>query len=122
MKGKLEKQGQYELFETTKNHQILTLDQEKWYAIVEGKQGDILVLSDSDHEKKKTLLKGDFYLANFKDDPEFNDIPHLFLQDKNQYREFILPNGLPTQSDHQKKLIRTDEKLPADKVKDHVDV
>lgn len=121
MRGKLENQGHYELFETTKGHQILNLNDEQWYAVVEGQQGDLLVHSDSDHEKKKTLQEGEFYLANFKDDPEFRDMPHLFLQDGKQYSEFILPNGFPTKSDHQKKLIRSDEKISKDKVKKHVE-
>ncbi len=120
MKGTLEKQGDYELFETTKGHQILVLNQQAWFALIEGDQGDIIVHSDSDHEKKKTLYAGDFYLANFRDDPDFRDQPHLFLQEDDQYAEFILPNGLPTSKDHQKKLIRSEEKLSREKVMEHV--
>ena len=120
MKKTLKKQGHYELFETTKGHQILTLDEQDWFALIETNQGELIVHSDSDHEKEKTLQKGDFYLADFQDDPDFNDIPHLFLQEKDQYGELILPNGLPTSQDHQKKLIRSDEKFSADKVKQHV--
>lgn len=121
MRGKTEKQGHYELFETTHGHQILNLDDQEWYAVVEGQQGDIIVHSDSDHEKKKTLQKGEFYLANFKNDPEFKDMPHLLLEKGKQFTEFILPNGLPTKNDHQKKLIRSDEKISKDKVKEHVE-
>lgn len=120
MKGKLAKKGTYEIFVTTNNHQILALNEQNWYAIVEGKQGDILVLTDSDHEKNKTVMQGDFFLVHFKNDPEFNDVPHLFLQDEKHYREFILPNGLPTKSDHQKKLIRTDAKLSTDHIEDYL--
>ena len=121
MRGKLKKHGSYELFETTHGHQILNLDDKEWFAVVEGQQGDLLVHSDSDHEKKKSLEKGEFYLADFKDDPEFRDMPHLFLEKGNKYLEFILPNGLPTKSDHQKKLIRSDEQVQKDKVKEHVE-
>ena len=120
MNKTLKKQGHYELFETTKGHQILTLDEQDWFALIKTNQGELIVRSDSDHEKKKTLQEGDFYLADFQDDPDFNDIPHLFLQEEDQYGELILPNGLPTSQDHQKKLIRTDEKFSADKVKQHV--
>lgn len=121
MRGKLKKQGHYELFETSKGHQILNLDDQEWYAVVEGQQGDLIVHSDSDHEKKKTLQQGEFYLADFKDDPEFRDMPHLFLQDGKKFSEMILPNGLPSKSDHQKKLIRSDEKISEGKVKEHVE-
>lgn len=99
MRGKLEKHGSYELFETTHGHQILNLDDKEWFAVV----------------------KGEFYLANFKNDPEFQDMPHLFLEKKNSYIEFILPNGLPTKSDHQKKLVKSDVQVPKDKVKEHVE-
>lgn len=122
MQGNLEKRGQYELFETTKGHQILNLNDKEFYAVVEGQRGDILVRSDSDHQKKKTVKKGNFYLADFDDDPEFNDIPHLFLQEsKSQYREWILPKGTPSDSNYQKKLVRTDNKIGKDKVKYHTE-
>lgn len=121
MRGKIKKQGHYELFETTKGHQILALDEKEWFALVEGQQGDIIVHSDSDHEKRKTLQKGKFYLADFRDDPEFSDMPHLFMQDGSYFTELILPNGLPTKSDHQRKLIRTNEKIPRHKIRHHVE-
>lgn len=121
MRGTLKKNGHYELFETTKGHQILNLDDQEFYAIVEGQKGDIIVHSDSDHEKKKTQEEGNFYLAEFKNDPEFQDIPHLFLESRDKYREFLLPNGLPTKSNYQKKLIRTEEKIDKGKVKEHVE-
>ena len=117
---KVQNQGQYELFETTKDHQILSLNNKEWYALVEGEKGDIIVHSDSDHKKKQSLQKGQFYLADFEDEPDFNDIPHLFLQNNDQYQEFILPNGLPTKSDHQKKLIRSDKTVPEEKIREQV--
>lgn len=73
MHGKLQKEGDYELFQTAKGHQILTLDQKEWYAVVETSQGHLLVLSDADHEKQKTVDQGQYYLANFEDDPEFRE-------------------------------------------------
>lgn len=121
MKGTLRKQGQYELFETTKSHQILTLNQQDWYAIVEGNQGEIIVLSDSDHEKKETIQTGQFYLADFQNDPEFNDVPHLFLEGQDHYQEFILPNGLPTTKDYQKKLVRSKENLSVAKIEEYLE-
>lgn len=121
MRGTVKKQGHYELFETTKGHQILNLNDKEWYAIVEGQKGDLIVHSDADHEKKKTLQKGNFYLAHFRDDPEFNDIPQLLLQHGKQYTQFILPNDLPTKNDHQKKLVRAEEKISESTVKEHIE-
>ena len=104
MHGKLKKEGDYELLQTTKGHQILTLDKKEWYAVVETSQGHLLVLSDADHEKQKTVDQGQYYLADFEDDPEFRDMPHLFLKDtKTKYKEFVLPKGLPTESNDRKK-------------------
>lgn len=59
MRGKIEKQGQYELFETTHGHQILSIDdeqlqKEEFFAVVKGDEGDLLVHSDADHDKQKT--------------------------------------------------------------------
>lgn len=119
MNGKVKK-GQHELFETTAGHQILTLDNKKWYAVVKGEKSDILVGSDSDHEKKKILTKGQYYYAEFKDDPEFQDTPHLFMKDGSQYREFILPNGFPSKKGDKVRVVRTGDKLSAAKVEAHV--
>lgn len=121
MRGTLKKNGHYELFETVNGHQILNLDNKEYYALIEGQQGDIIVHSSADHEKKQTQESGNFYLAEFKNDPEFQDIPHLFLESNKKYRELLLPNGLPTNKDHQKKLIRTEEEIPQRKVKEHVE-
>ncbi len=120
MRGKLKKEGKYELFKTTENHDILKIEDKGYYALVEGQKGDIIVHSDSDHQKKKTVSSGKFYYADFKDDPEFKDMEHLFLEDGKKFREMILPEGFPTESNHQKKLIRTDEKLSRAKVQEHV--
>lgn len=121
MHGKLEESGHYELLETTKGHQILKLGAQRYFAVVEGQKGDILVRSDADHEFRRNLRQGKFYLADFDDDPEFNDLPHLFLQiDSSHFDEWVLPQGLPTQNDHQKKLIRTGDSVTTEKVEYHV--
>ena len=120
MRGELKKEGKYELFETTHDHQILRLDDKDYYALVKGQEGDIIVGSDSDHKKDKTVSKGKYYYADFNDDPKFKDMIHLFMEDGSKFKEFILPEGLPKGSDYQKKLVRTDEKLSKNKVMEHV--
>ncbi|PRY09968.1 Rho termination factor-like protein [Pontibacter ummariensis] len=120
MHGKLKKEGNYELFQTTKGHEILTLDQQDWYAVVETSQGHILVKSDADHKKDKTVDKGAYYLADFEDDPEFKDMPHLFLKDGKKYKEFVIPQGMPTEGDTRKKVIMPDEEIKEGKVEYHV--
>lgn len=122
MSANVKDRGNYELFETTHGHRILVLDGEKWFAWVEGQQGEILVHSDSDHKKDHTIQEGDFYLAEFEDDPEFrNNQPHLFLQKGDEFQELIVPNGLPTERDNQKKVVSTDETVAKDKLKDRME-
>jgi hypothetical protein len=119
---KVEDKGRYELFETTHGHRILVLDGERWFAWVEGQRGGILVLSDSDHEKDHTVQEGDFYLAEFEDDAEFqNGNPHLFLQKGDDFQELIVPNGLPTEHDNQKKVVGTGETIGKDELKEHLE-
>ncbi len=120
MRGKLKEEGNYELYKTNHGHDILNLDDENYFAFVEGDQGDMIIKSDSDHKKEKTVSKGKYYYADFKDDPEFKDMRHLFMEDGEKFREIILPEGLPKESDYQKKLVKTDEKIPKEKVKEHV--
>ena len=120
MRGKLENEGNYELFRTTNGNQILNLNDKHFFAVVKGQQGDILVATDADHEKDKTLKKGRFFLADFNDDPEFRDLPHLFLEEGSKFREWILPNDKPTKGDYQKKLVRTGNLVSRSKVEKHV--
>jgi hypothetical protein len=112
MPVKVQAQGHYELFETTKQHRILALNDRQWFAWVQGQRGEILVHSDADHQKDHTLQQGQFYLVDFERDPTYKDMPHLFLQRGESYQEVMLPNGLPTEQDHQKKLVKTDTALP----------
>ncbi len=121
MSVNVEEKGNYELFETTHGHRILVLNDEKWFAWVEGQKGEILVLSDSDHKKEHTIQEGEFYLAEFEDDPKFqNNQPHLFLQKDEKFQELIVPNGLPTEQDNQKKVVSTDETVGKDELKKHL--
>ena len=119
MEENLKKKGEYELFQTSRGHQVISLNKD-FYALVKGQKGDIIVKSDSDHDKEKTLSKGKFYFADFVDDPEFQDSPHLFLEEGEQFKEMILPEGLPEEKDYQKKLVRSDRKISKEKVLEHV--
>lgn len=120
MRGKLKKEGKYELFKTTEGHEILNLEDKEFYALVSGQKGDLIIHSDSDHKKQRSISKGKFFYADFNDDPEFQDMDHIFLEDGSKYRELVLPEGLPTKNDHQKKLVLTRDKIAEKKVKEHV--
>lgn len=113
-------QGSYELFETTKHHRILSLDGKQWYAWVKGQAGEILVRSDSDHKKSRSLQTGSYFLIDFDDDPKFKDTPHLFLQDGGHYQELMVPNGLPTDRDYQKKVIATGDTIGRKRLEEYL--
>ena len=117
---KVQQHGQYELFETTHQHRILVLNNKQWFAWVQGQQGEILVHSDADHKKDHTIQKGQFYFVDFEHDPTYKDMPHLFLQKGDHFEEVMLPNGLPVEEDHQKKLVKTDHTLPKNELAEYL--
>jgi hypothetical protein len=122
MQNKVERKGRYELFLTTNDNTILTLDETLWFAIAEGQQGDIIVKSNSDHSKKETLQTGKYFLVDFNDDPVFRDMPHLLLENESdRYDEWILPKGLPSRRDKQVKLIRSSHTITGLKLKNHIE-
>ena len=108
--------GRYELREDEHRHRFLVLDGKRWYVWISGQRSPILVRSPRAHPASRPVQRGRYYLVDFKDDPEFRDLPHLFLQKGERYQELLLPNGLPTARDPQKRLVVTHNLLPASKV------
>ena len=113
-------QGGYELFETNHQHRILMLNDDRWFALIRGQQGDMLVHSERAHERERPIQRGRFYLVDFEQDPKFSDIPHLFLEAGQQYQEWVVPNGLPTKADPQKRVVLTDETLSKRELEDYL--
>ena len=111
MTATVQRHGRYTLFETPRENRILSLGSELWFAWVRGEQGDILVRSDEDHERQSTIQEGEYYLVDFSAGPSFTDVPHLFLERDGQFQEVILPNGLPTMADAQKRVVATEGDL-----------
>ena len=107
------REGTYELFRTSNHNRILVLD-DQYFAIVEGQKGELLVGTDSDHEKDETLKTGSFKLVEFDNDARFQDTPHLFLEHGDHYDEAILPRGLPSGKGEREKYIYTDHHLAID--------
>lgn len=108
--------GRYELREDAHRHRFIVLDGKRWYVWVTGQKSPLLVHSKHEHPTVRSLQRGRYYLIDFRHDPEFRDMPHLFLQKGERYREFLLPNGLPTDRDPQKRFVVTRKLLPASKV------
>jgi len=120
MTATVQRRGRYTLFETPRQNRILVLGQDQWYAWVGGQQGDILVRSDREHERDRTIQEGEFYLVNFEGDPDFTDVPHLFLEKNGDFVEVNLPNGLPTDDDSQKRVVGTEKTISREKLTRHV--
>jgi hypothetical protein len=111
MTATVQRHGQYTMFETPRENRILSLGTDLWFAWVEGEQGEILVRSNEDHERQRTLQEGEYYLVDFQNDDSFTDVPHLFLERDGEFQEIILPNGLPTDDDAQKRIVGTDKTI-----------
>ncbi|NJK86703.1 MAG: hypothetical protein HC906_12760 [Bacteroidales bacterium] len=71
-------------------------------------------------KEKKNLMQGKYLLVDFNNDPEFKDIPHLFLEKGNKFQEWILPNEVPKNKGDKVKLIRTKNKIDSQKIYDHI--
>jgi hypothetical protein len=120
MTAKVKASGRYDLFEDPHGHRFLDLAGKGQYVWIEGQKSPIIVRSRRRHEKKRDLQHGRYLLVDFEDDPDFRDLPHLFLQKGDRYREFVLPNGLPTDRDPQKRLVVTRKALSAKKLEKHL--
>ena len=116
MTATVQRHGRYALFETPRENRVLTLGSDLWFAWVKGDQGDILVRSDEDHERARTIQEGEYYLVDFQADPSFTDVPHLFLERDDHFQELILPNGLPTQDDSQRRVVETEKTMDRDEL------
>jgi hypothetical protein len=116
MTATVQRHGRYSLFETPRGNRILTLGTDLWFAWVKGDQGDSLVRSDEDHERARTIQEGEYYLVDFQADPSFTDVPHLFLERDDHFQELILPNGLPTQDDTQRRVVETEKTMERDEL------
>jgi hypothetical protein len=120
MTATVQRNGRYELYETPRDNRILTLGSDLWFAWVTGEQGELLVRSDEDHERARTIQEGEYYLVDFQSDPSFTDVPHLFLEREGSYQELILPNGLPTHDDTQKRVVQTEKTLGREELERHL--
>lgn len=116
----VQRRGRYTLFETPRQNRILVLGDDQWFAWVGGQQGDILVRSDAQHERDRTIQEGEYYLVDFEGEASFTDVPHLFLERNGEFQEVILPNGLPTDDDPQKRVVGTEKTITRDELERHV--
>jgi hypothetical protein len=120
MPVRIQERGKYELFEDPHGHRFLVLEGKRWYAWIDAQRSPILVHTNSEHEVKRSLQRGKFFLVDFRRDPKFKDMPHLFLQKGDEYQEYLLPNGLPTRSDPQVRFVVTRNTLSKKELEDYL--
>lgn len=116
MTATVRRHGRYTMFETPGGNRILALGSDLWFAWITGDQGELLVRSDADHEQERTVQDGEYYLVDVHNDPSFTDVPHLFLEREGEFQEIILPNGLPTDDDIQKRVVAPDKTITREKL------
>src|SRR4051812_45915352 len=109
---KVKASGPYALVKDEHGHRFLVLDGRRWYAWIDGQRSPILVRSRPGHPNIRAVQRDRFYLVDFRNDPKFRGMPHLFLEKGGRYREFLLPNGLPSERDPQKRFVLTRRTLP----------
>ena len=122
MTATIQRQGRYTLFETPDQNRILALGNDLWFAWVGGPRGELLVRSDRDHERERVIQEGEYFVVQFENDPNFTDVPHLFLGRNGGFTEVILPNGLPTDDDTQKRVIGTEKTVDAEVLRHHLGI
>src|SRR5688572_10911044 len=120
MSATVQRHGRYTLFETPRSNRILVLGDNQWFAWVTGQHGEILVRSEDEHERERTIQEGEVYLVDFENDPDFTDVPHLFLGRNGEFQEVILPNGLPTDDDVQKRVVATEKTVGDAELRQHL--
>lgn len=111
--------GRYELVEDEHGHRFLVLGK-RWYAWIEGQKSPILVRTGSEHRRERVLQRGRYLHVDFENDPKFRDLPHVFLEKGDKYRELLLPNGFPTRADPQKRLVVSRKTLPKTELEDYL--
>jgi len=116
MRGKVQNQGNFELLKSEEGRLLLLINsdikKEKYFWDVSGDY-EYLIQTEGVKEKSgdtafEVIRTGHFYLIDIIDDPEYPDLPHLYLQDqRNNYEDFILPDGLPDLLDTEQEIITT---------------
>jgi hypothetical protein len=113
--------GNYELFETLHRHRILVLGSRHSFMWLKAGLGDITVRTSPHHAKRRSLKGGWFLLVDFRNHAKFKDMQHLFLENGDRYRVLLLPNGLPSDNDLQKRVVATRTSIAREELEKYVE-
>lgn len=104
-------QGDFKLYKTKNNTEILVLDKVKFAWVDAGKLGDILVPSKVTNGASSILSVGKFRLYDVKNEDKLTDLMHLELfVGGGVWQGYLLPTGLPKKSD-KNRIIATKESI-----------
>lgn len=108
---KLLREGSYRLTESKGHSKLLTLDNIHTYAWLYAKNiGDILVSTQRSHKTDYIMSTGRYRMYQVSDDRKYSDHIHLELHiGKGMWQGYILPKGLPSESDGKHRIIATEE-------------
>lgn len=121
------REGDYQIHRIHRQHHVLRLDDDyfsmtdDYFTIAEGSQGELSTLVRRPRQIEKLLREGRYRLIQFRGDPQFQDVPYLFLQQDGKYREMFLPSGLPRNDVDTTRYIYSDHTIDAERLKSHLD-
>lgn len=109
----VKKTGDYRLIGTKGKTMLLVLDSKQSFAWINAKGiGEILVYSVKRHTTDTVLAMGKFRLYEVKNEPDLTDLQHLeLLVGKGKWQGYLLPTGLPDETDNRKRIIPTEERI-----------
>lgn len=114
MSREIKRAGNYQRFETTQRYHMISLDEEDFYV---WRGPDRLELSDFGHEASEILHEGDYFLFIPRNEPGLKaGIPHLACQEGEQYRVYLLPQGLPSRANQLVDILEAPELLPRESI------
>jgi hypothetical protein len=93
MNRRIQRKGQYVLFETTQRYRMIALDEQDFFV---WRGSNRLELSDLGHEAATILHQGHYLLLGATES-EPDDMTYLACQEGIAYRIYNLPQGLPTE-------------------------
>lgn len=123
----IKREGDYELRRIDKEHHILVLDDDRYsmvhdyFTVSESSQGRLQLQPDPD-ENGELVRSGEYRLIHFRDDPKFQDVPYLFVEEDDGLREVFLPDGLPDWDEERAKYLYTERTIDVDDLDAHLEV
>ena len=118
----IERQGDYQILRTTEDRRVLVLDGQSYvmhrayFTIAEGSQGELEAVNEADVDSLEVLRQGTYKVVVFCEDPQFQDIPYLFLEREGKYDELFIPRGLPGEPGAKVHYIYTDHTIDTDRL------